>query len=1125
MSRLSCSRHPDPTNHLVSVTLAWADQRLTVGALIDSGADGCFLDSTFAAQADIPCEELERPMEAFALDERRLASVTRQSRPVSLTIAGNHVESLQFFVIQSPLVPVILGRPWLAQHEPHIAWSSGNILEWSSSCHARCLQAAPGPAVRAVPIAPPPDLSSVPPEYHDLGEVFSKTRAQSLPPHRPYDCAINLRPGASLPSSRLYSLSLPEKAAMDEYISESLAAGLIRPSSSQVAAGFFFVKKKDGGLRPCIDYRQLNDITVKNKYPLPLMSSTLEPLTQATVFTKLDLRNAYHLVRIRKGDEWKTAFKTPRGHYEYLVMPFGLTNAPAVFQALMNDVLRDMLDQFVVVYLDDILIFSRSLEEHVQHVRLVLERLLRNRLFVKAEKCLFHSESVDYLGFIVERGKTRADPRKIKAVVEWPDPKSRKELQSFLGFANFYRRFIRNYSSVAEPLTRLTSPSQPFVWSPAARSAFLSLKERFTSAPVLLHPDPRRQFIVEVDASDTGLGAVLSQRSEADQKVHPCAFFSRRFLPAEENYDVGNRELLAVVAALEEWRHWLEGAEHPFTIWTDHKNLTFIRATKRLNGRQARWASFLSRFDFTLTYRPGSRNTKADALSRQHLKEPATMEPSPVLPETRVVGMVTWGLETVVKRALRSSPAPSNVPPRRLFVPDSVRSRVLKWGHTSQLACHPGVHRTFTFIARRFWWPTMRRDVKEFVMACTVCARSKASHQAPAGLLQPLPIPSRPWSHVALDFVSGLPPSQGNTVILTVVDRFSKGVHLVALPKLPSASETADLMMRHVFRLHGLPKDIVSDRGPQFVSRVWRAFCKGLGASVSLSSGYHPQTNGQTERMNQSVESALRCVAAKKPTSWSQFLPWVEYAVNSLVSSATGLSPFEASLGYQPPVFSAQESEVEVPSVQTHLDRCRRVWEITRAALLRATERARRGANRRRSTAPAYQPGQRVWLSTKDLPLQSSAKKLNPRFVGPFEIRDVPGPAVVRLVLPASMKIHPVFHVSRVKPVSESSLMPPAPAPPPPEIVDGHPQWKVRRLMDVRRRGRGFQYLVDWEGYGVEERSWVSRQLIMDPGLLTEFYRRHPEKPGRSPGGSRRGGGTVMARFAGDSDKPGNPRQ
>uniref|UniRef100_A0A8C2WB23 Gypsy retrotransposon integrase-like protein 1 n=1 Tax=Cyclopterus lumpus TaxID=8103 RepID=A0A8C2WB23_CYCLU len=929
------------------------------------------------------------------------------------------------------------------------------ILEWSSSCHAQCLQAAPSPLPRPIPNVPPPDVSSIPPEYHDLGEVFSKTRAQSLPPHRPYDCAIDLRPGASLPSSRLYSLSIPEKASMDEYISESVAAGLIRPSSSPVAAGFFFLKK-DGGLRPCIDYRQLNDITVKNKYPLPLMSSTLEPFTQATIFTKLDLRSAYHLVRIRKGDEWKTAFKTPRGHYEYRVMPFGLTNAPAVFQALMNDVLRDMLDEFVVVYLDDILVFSRTLEDHVQHVRRVLKRLLLNRLFVKAEKCRFHSTSVDYLGFVVEKGQTRADPRKIQAVVDWPNPTSRKELQSFLGFANFYRRFIRNYSVVAEPLTRLTSPSQPFIWSPATNAAFLALKRRFTSAPVLLHPDPKRQFIVEVDASDTGLGAVLSQRAVADQKVHPCAFFSRRFLPAEENYDIGNRELLAVVAALGEWRHWLEGAEQPFTIWTDHKNLTFIRATKRLNGQQARWAGFLSRFDFSLTYRPGSRNIKADALSRLHQGRSLTAEESvPIIPKGKVVGMVAWGIETVVRQALRSHPAPSGVPPRRLFVPESVRSRVLQWGHASQFACHPGVHRTLTFLARRFWWPTMRNEVKDFVLACPVCARSKASHRAPAGLLQPLPVISRPWSHVALDFVSGLPPSQGKTVILTVVDHFSKGVHLVALPKLPSALETADLLTSHVFRLHGLPQDVVSDRGPQFISQVWRAFYKGLGASVSLSSGYHPQTNGQTERMNQSVESALRCVAARRPSSWSRFLPWVEYAMNSLVSSATGLSPFEASLGYQPPLFPAQQSEVAVPSVQTHLNRCRRIWEVTRAALLRAAERGSRGANRRRNPAPAYQLGQKVWLSSKDLPLQSTAKKLDPRFVGPFEITRVLSPAAVRLRLPTSMRIHPVFHVSRIKPVSHSPLMPPAPVPPPPKIVDGHPQWKVRRLMDVRRRGRG----------------------------------------------------------------------
>ena len=315
--------------------------------------------------------------------------------------------------------------------------------------------------------------------------------------------------------------------------------------------------KKDKTLWPYIDYRGLNNITVKNKYPLPLIDSAFEPLPQATIFTKLDLRNAYHLVHIRHGDEWKTAFNTPLGHFEYLVMPFGLTNAPAVFQALVNDVLRDMLNKFVFVYLDDILIFSRTLQDHIQHVTLVLQRLLENKLFVKAEKCVFHTACVHFLGFVIEQGQVKADPDKVKAVAEWPRPDTRKQLQRFLGFANFYRRFIKDYSRKAAPLTRLTSTLHPFKWSREAAEAFSTLKGLFTSAPVLSHPNPSRQFVVEADASDSGVGAVLSQRSPDDQKLHPCAFFSRRLSPAEVNYDIGNRELLAVVLALQEWRHWL----------------------------------------------------------------------------------------------------------------------------------------------------------------------------------------------------------------------------------------------------------------------------------------------------------------------------------------------------------------------------------------------------------------------------------------------------------------------------------------------------------------------------------------------------------------------------------------
>ncbi|KAL0185306.1 hypothetical protein M9458_021003, partial [Cirrhinus mrigala] len=290
-------------------------------------------------------------------------------------------------------------------------------------------------------------------------------------------------------------------------------------------------------------YRGLNEITVKNRYPLPLMSSAFEILPGVRIFTKLDLRNAYHLVRIREGDEWKTAFNTALGHFEYWVLPFGLVNAPAVFQALVNDVLRDMLNIFV--YLDDILIFSSSPQEHIQHIRCVPQRLLENRLFVKAEKCVFHASSVTFLGSVVSTDGISMDPAKVCAVIEWPVPDSRTALQRFLGFANFNRRFIGNFSQVVAPLTALTSTKSRFTESETAQETF----DR------LISPETLRQFIVEVDASNVGVGVVLSQRSHQDDRVHPCAFFSHRLLPAKRNYDVGNWELLAIRLALGEWRH------------------------------------------------------------------------------------------------------------------------------------------------------------------------------------------------------------------------------------------------------------------------------------------------------------------------------------------------------------------------------------------------------------------------------------------------------------------------------------------------------------------------------------------------------------------------------------------
>ncbi len=500
----------------------------------------------------------------------------------------------------------------------------------------------------------------------------------------------------------------------------------------------------------------------------------------------------------------------------------------------------------------------------------------------------------------------------------------------------------------------------------------------------------------------------------------------------------------------------------PFIVWTDHQNLEYIRSAKRLNARQARWALFFSRFEFSISFRPGSKNLKPDALSRQFGPSGGPSTNESILPQRCVVGAAIWGVEQAVRRAL---------------------------SHVTRH--HPAL-----------WWPTRERDVRRFVASCHVCAQTKSSNTPPAGLLRPLPIPSRPWSHIALDFVTGLfPLSAGNTVILTVVDRFSKAAHFIPLPRLPSARETAQVMVDHVFKIHGLPSDIVSDREPQFTSQFWREFCRQIGASPSLSSGFHPQTNGQAERTNQILGRMLRSLTSRTPASWSDQLSWAEYAHNSLPSSATGLSPFECCLGYQPPLFTSQESKASVPSVEAFIQRCRRTWKRVRSALCRTRTRTRLAANRHRVRAPRYVCGQKVWLSTRNLPIQESSRKLMPRFIGPFSIVKVLSPVAIKLKLSRQLRrVHPVFHVSCVKPVIRAPLRPSLPPPPIDEVAS---VYRVRKLLDVRPRGRGHQFLVDWEGYGPEERRWIPARDVLDRSLIEDFYRSRQASSSGAPGGAR----------------------
>jgi hypothetical protein len=550
---------------------------------------------------------------------------------------------------------------------------------------------------------------------------------------------------------------------------------------------------------------------------------------------------------------------------------------------------------------------------------------------------------MEYLGYIISPMGIQMDPEKIKTVKDWKEPVNVKGIQSFLGFANFYRRFIRDFSKITTPLTKLTKKEVPWLWNDTAQQAFEQLKTAMISESILQHFNPDRAVMLETDTSDYAIGAVCSQPDNSNV-LHPLGYFSRKLKDAELNYNIHDKELLAIVEALNKWSTYCKSTKHSIRILSDHKNLEYWQTKKDLNLQQARWAEQLANYDFKKTYRPGKLTGKPDILSRESGDSPWEGEMKHrqnrgqiLLPEevfrtngTQLIILTPdnsliveiWEktkldkeIQEVVNKLRRGVTRDSKIPlglceednglllyEGLIWVPnnDELRLRILHEHHDAQAAGYPGRAKTLELVSRNYYWPQQWQYVNQYVDYCDTCKRIKPIKHAPFGLLRPLQIPERPWESISMDFITGLPKEEGSNTIWVIVDRLMKIAHFVACVDTMGPKELADGFLTHVVRTHGLPSSVISDRGSLFTSTFWKRIMEAMGTSRNWSTAFHPECDGQTERINAILEQYLRAYCNYQQNNWKQLLPMAEFCYNNSQSETTKVSPFFVNFGYHP---------------------------------------------------------------------------------------------------------------------------------------------------------------------------------------------------------------------------------
>ncbi|GJT12475.1 retrotransposon protein, putative, ty3-gypsy subclass [Tanacetum coccineum] len=776
-----------------------------------------------------------------------------------------------------------------------------------------------------------------------------------------------------LPARAPYRLAPSEMKELSEQLKELSYKGFIRPSSSPWGAPVLFVKKKDGSFRMCIDYRELNRLTVKNRYPLPRIDDLFDQLQGSSVYSKIDLRSGYHQLRVREEDIPKTAFRTRYGHYKFQVMPFGLTNAPAVFMDLMNRVCKPYLDKFMIFFIDDILIYSKNKKEHKEHLKLILELLKKEELYAKFSKCDFWIPKIQFLGHVIDSEGIHVDPTKIESIKDWTSPKSPTEIRQFLCLAEYYRRFIKG-------------------------------------APILALPEGSEDFIAYCDASKKGLGAVLMQR----EKV--ISYASRQLKIHEKNYTTHDLELGAVVFALKIWRHYLYGTK--CTMFTDHKSLQHILDQKELNMRQCRWLELLSDYDCDIRYHPGKANVVADALSRK--------EQEPPLRVRALVMTISLDLPKQILNAQTEAQKPDNIKnenvggmlvenakypeairteklePRtdgtlclngKIWLPcyGDLRTVIMHESHKSKYSIHPGSDKMYQDMKKLYWWPNMKADIATYK-----------------------------WDNITMDFVTKLPKSsQGYDTIWVIVDRLTKSAIFTPMRETDPLDKLARMYLKEVVMRHEIPVSIICNRDPRFASNFWRSLKNALGTNLDMSTTYHPQTDGQSERTIQTLEDMLRACAIDFGKGWVNHLPLVEFSYNNSYHASIKAAPFEALYGRKcrSPFCWTKVGEAQILGPELIQETTEKIVQI-KQRMQAARDQQKSYADLKRKPME-FLVGDKVMLKIshwKGVVRFGKRGKLNPKYVGPFKVLEKVEEVAYKLELPEELsRVHNTFHVSNLK--------------------------------------------------------------------------------------------------------------